>query len=92
MAMLDRTDFRDDVAPQPGHYRVRLARGGPWVPVRVYYEGEHDDDGELVEDETLYCELGESLIDGPALWATLKHATCVKIDEAEWKFMIEIME
>jgi len=90
MALLDRNDFGSDVSPPEGYYRVKLAKGAPWVPCRVYYEdGERGEDGELLGDQVLRCEVAGALVDGPALWATLKQSTSAKITEAEWRTMME---
>lgn len=37
----DRGDDRGG-RPEPGHYTVRMVRGGPWLPARILYE---DDTG-----------------------------------------------
>lgn len=44
--------------PIPGHYVRRLVRGGVLVPVRIFYiDGDRDDDGELMSDQLLCCEV-----------------------------------
>lgn len=46
----------DGEDPQPGFYRRRLVKGGPWVPVRIWMEQAIDPEtGELTEPETLRC-------------------------------------
>jgi hypothetical protein len=45
--------------PEAGFYRVKLAKGGAWVPVNIYlYQAIDDETGELAEPEKLICELG----------------------------------
>lgn len=44
--------------PREGHFVIRLRRGGPWVPVRVWIEdGDRDPDTwELLSDQTWRAE------------------------------------
>lgn len=47
-------------SPQPGFYRTRNVKGGPWLPVIVWREPpEIDEVGDLMSDEVLLC-----MIDG----------------------------
>ena len=46
--------------PSPGYYHIRLCRGGPWVPVRIWLEGgERDEAGELLSDEVFRAKIGD---------------------------------
>lgn len=50
---------RHDEDVEPGFYRMRMVRGGPFVPVRVWMRQEIDPDtGDLTADETLEAEIG----------------------------------
>lgn len=43
--------------PEPGLYKTRIRRGGPWAPVRVWWEdGERDELGHLMSDQILRGE------------------------------------
>lgn len=44
--------------PMPGYYRRRLQKGGPWVPVAIWYK-----DGELV------CRVGDEYADAEQQWS-----------------------
>lgn len=58
-----------DDEPQAGFYRLRLVKGGPWVPVRVWWESVVDPDtGELVEDEVLRCTVNRKDADPQRSW------------------------
>ena len=73
-------------APQPGLYKCRLVRGGPFAAVRLAVFGMTDDTGALVEDEQLRC-----WIDGcevPLSHAPWPYCGRYPIDQAEYYFMI----
>lgn len=59
---------RHDEDPEPGWYRLRMVRGGPFVPARVWMDQPTDEHGELCADETLRAE-----IDGRAVSAATLH-------------------
>lgn len=45
-----------DDEPQEGCFKRRMVKGGPWVPVRIWWhEGERDEAGDLLEDEGFRC-------------------------------------
>lgn len=47
-----------DGLPEPGWYKRRLVKKGPWVPVRIFVEREIDHEtGELTCPEILRCEV-----------------------------------
>lgn len=55
--------------PIPGHYLRRLVRNGPLVPVKIYYvDGDRDDDGELMSDQLLCCEVAGDRADPFLQW------------------------
>jgi hypothetical protein len=44
--------------PQCGWFECRLTAGGPLLPARIWLEQDIDDDtGELVDDETMRCQV-----------------------------------
>lgn len=74
-------------SPEPGYYRRRMVRGGPLIPVRIYYSNpEIDGAGKLKEDETLLALVG---LDTPAnafdLWT---YVAGNPISEDEYNFLI----
>lgn len=59
--------FEDD--PQPGFYRRRLVRGGPWVAARIDLVQILDPEtGELAEPERLTCIVGGDRRDAYREW------------------------
>ncbi len=65
-----RHDLND---PQPGHYKRRLCRGGPWVPAMIWWiYGDRDEEtGELISDDRLVCQVGDEMRDPYAEWTWL---------------------
>jgi hypothetical protein len=60
--------FADDLPitedAQPGWYKTRLVKGGPFVPARVFVEREYDSEsGDLLTDERLRIEVNGRIID-----------------------------
>lgn len=56
---------RHDEDPEAGFYRVRLRKGAPWAPVRIWMDQPVDPEtGELDGPETMHCEM-----DGRRLFA-----------------------
>lgn len=43
--------------PEPGFYKTRLIKGGPFVPCRIWLEQPVDDAGELCSEPKLRCEI-----------------------------------
>ena len=76
--------------PQAGFYRVRKFRygewvGGPWVPARVWWEnGETDEEGALLSDETCRAEIDGKGVDPWLSWTWIaKHP----ITTTEWEWL-----
>lgn len=58
--------------PQPGWYRRRLVKGGPWVPAQIWIEQVLDaDTGELTEPETTRCKVNGEEVDAIREWLWL---------------------
>jgi hypothetical protein len=70
----------------PGFFRVRLVRGGPFVPARLWVEdGERDPDtGELLSDVLTLLEVDGKRVDPFAPGYTLMGEP---ISEAEYRYM-----
>lgn len=70
-ALSDPATPRHEGDPQCGWFRVRLVKGGPYVPVEIRVEREIDDAGELAGPERLIALVdGERRNPGP-IWTHL---------------------
>lgn len=56
--------------PHCGWFKRRLVRGGPWIGARIWLE-QRVEDGELVADETMRCEVNGEERDPHAQWTYL---------------------
>ena len=55
--------------PECGWFRMRMVKGGPWVPVRIWLDQNIDPDtGELTDDEIMRCEVGAERRSPAATW------------------------
>ncbi len=54
--------------PEAGYFVHRASRSEPFVPCRIYWQGEHDENGDLVGDETLHAEIGGVECDAEEMW------------------------
>ena len=60
---------RHDGNPQCGFYRMKMVKGGPWVPVRIWCRQAIDpDSGELTEPETFHADIGGEAGDPVGVW------------------------
>lgn len=57
--------------PQVGWYQRRLVKKGCWVPARIWLEQEVGDDGELLSDQKLRCEVDGVERDAADQWLWL---------------------
>ena len=71
--------------PEPGFYRLRLVKNGPWVPVRIWLEdGERDPEtNELTSDQVLRAKVGDQDRDPLKIWTFLWDIT-----EEEYYFLL----
>lgn len=69
--------------PQPGFYQRRLIKGGPFVPVRIYWHGPRDAEGQLIGDEVLICEVDGKRRDAEDEWTWVAG---MPITQAEYEF------
>ena len=70
--------------PQCGFFKVKLVRGGPWVPARIWLHQEIDPEtDELITDEVLRCEIAGRERDPYESWITCLIGKV--ISEAEYK-------
>lgn len=72
--------------PQPGYYKRRLVKGGPWVAVRIWIEEERDEDGELLCDQKLLCLVDGKEADAYEQWPWVAGRA---IPEHEYRFMVD---
>lgn len=82
---LDITAHPDD--PQCGWYKRKLVKDGVYVPCRIWRdEPEVDENGDLVSDEKLMCEVDGDRKDAAEQWQWL----CAHpISEAEFNYLTE---
>lgn len=72
--------------PQPGYYRRKLAKGGPWVPVRIWIEQDIDDAGDLVVPPRVRCLLNGHEADAGEQWTWC----CAEpITRAEYAYLLD---
>lgn len=70
--------------PHPGLYRMRMVKGGPWVPVEIWLEQEIDaETGELVTDEVLRATCDGAPRDPVSIWTR-----CRAVSEGEYEALI----
>jgi len=70
----------------PGHYRTRLRKGAPWLPVLIRVENSKDDEGRVADRPRLALYLGGERHERPAyedwghrLW---------RVSEAEYRRLV----
>lgn len=70
-AVRQKPDDREDVPNEPrcGWFKRRMVRGGVYVPARIWVLQECGDDGELLDDETLQCEVNGKWADPEDAWS-----------------------
>ena len=69
--------------PQCGWFKLRLVKGGPFVPARIWMF-QPIEDGELVGDETFQCEVNGKFADAEDQW----HWLCQNpITKAEFDYL-----
>ena len=71
--------------PEPGFYRLRMVKAGPWVPVRIWLEdGDRDPEtDELMSDQVLRAKVGDQERDPSKIWTFLWDIT-----EEEYYFLL----
>ena len=79
-----------DHEPQPGFYKRRFVRGGPWVPVRIWWhEAARDESGDLLEDEDFRCEVSGEPANAYDQWVKLMPVPA-EIDETEYNYLLRL--
>ena len=64
---------RHDGDPQPGFYRLRRVRGGPWCAAVIYVHAETDPEtGELTEPEALRALVNGEDADPEKIWLSCR--------------------
>lgn len=72
--------------PQPGFYRRKLVRGGPWVGVHIWLEQDIDEAGELIAPPVLRALVGSnSYVDADDVWT---YVADNPISQEEYNFMV----
>lgn len=90
-----RSDLRSNAPrvdlPVPGHYRRRLVKSGPYVPIKIEYSVARDPDtGEQLDRSPMWIAyLNGELVDVFSVWPECSGSP---IDEAEYKFLLTVKE
>ncbi|RJE82973.1 hypothetical protein [Paracoccus onubensis] len=72
---------RTEDEPQPGFYKIRMVRNGPFVAVEIWLEQQVDPDtGELVTDERLRAICNGEPRDPAKLWLYCRAITAEEYD------------
>lgn len=56
--------------PECGYFLMKRSKGN-FVPASIYWDGPRDDEGRLIGDETLLCEVGGDFCDPEEQWLYL---------------------
>lgn len=73
--------------PQCGWFKAIVRRFSAPVPSRIFMRSEVDDDGELVNDERLICEIGGEEFDVMEAWPKL----CIRpISRSEYAYLMSV--
>jgi hypothetical protein len=74
---------RHEIEPHAGWYKVRLVKGGPFVPAEIWLDQVIDDEtGELADDELLFATVNGQPADPMKIWLS-----CRPISQAEFDAM-----
>jgi len=73
--------------PQPGWFEVRMVKGGPMLPARIWLEADVDDAGDLMDSETLRCQVVYVEHDPMKMWSRLSHRP---ISRERYDFLIAV--
>lgn len=73
--------------PEPGFYKRRLVKGGPWVPVHIWIERELDEAGDLIDDERVMCTVDGRLAAAADHWT---YCAAHPIKEAEFDYLTRL--
>lgn len=67
--------------PEPGFYKIRRVKGGPFVPVAIWIEQDLDDKtGELIAPEELRCIVNGVPADPVRTWLFCRAITSAEYD------------
>lgn len=76
------TEFNEN--PECGWFKRRLVKDGPFVPARIWLYQPTDENGDLVGDEVMQCEVNGKYADPETQWSWL----CGNpITEAEFNYL-----
>lgn len=71
-----------EAKPEPGFYRIRMVKGGPWVPVRIVAALRAKR-----RRVVFYAYLGDKVVDIDRVWP---RAYGNKIEKSEWEYMLKL--
>lgn len=75
--------------PQPGWFKRRLVKHGVFVPARIWWHCPVDENGDLVGDEVLQCEVDGQYADPAEAWSWLCNNP---ITEAEFNHLTALRQ
>jgi hypothetical protein len=77
--------YANAVDTPPGWFKLKLVRGGPEVPAKVWRIEERDEVGDLMADVEYRAEIDGEAVDvlNPPRWPWMR------IDRAEWQFLTD---
>lgn len=73
--------------PEPGFFKRRLVKGGPFVPVQIWIEAERDEAGDLLSDEVVKCTVDGRLADVESHWS---YCAGSPISESEFDYLSRV--
>ena len=69
--------------PQPGFYKMRRVKHGPFIPVRITAEQEIDEAGELCAPVRIVAFCGKKEVDAREVWTYLQPVSRAEFDALE---------
>lgn len=69
--------------PQPGWYKTRRVKGGPFIPVRITAEQDVDGVGELCAPVKIVAFCGEKEVDAREVWTYCQPVSRAEFDALE---------
>lgn len=76
--------------PQPGFYKRKLVKGGPFVPVHIWLVlSQRDEAGDRMCDEKLFCAVDGRLVDVDLHWS---YCCASPITEAEFDYLSKVSQ
>lgn len=83
---VDAPVYSDPITTAPGYFMVRLVKGGPEVPCRLWRDEVRDEEGDLLQDVRYHAAIDTDEVDpaSPERWPW------TRIPEERWKYLTEL--